>query len=84
MHVIGMRVGVGHGIQRANFSIQELIAQIRRGIDKHARRALFANALDQHRTTATCVFGIGGIAIAPMSAKARHTTRRAATKDRKA
>ena len=29
MHVIGMRVGVGHGIQRANFSIQKLIAQIR-------------------------------------------------------
>jgi hypothetical protein len=70
-----MIVGDQHRVQLADTGGQELLAHVRRGIDQHTRFALGPAPCHQNGTAQPPVFGIGGIAGAPIGAalaQARH------------
>ena len=68
MHVIGMGMRVNERIDAAYFRIQELLSEIRRGIDQNGRAVL----LDQDRSPAASVARIIGVAGAPIATNSRH------------
>ena len=80
--LVGMLVGQEHRVEVIDFGVDQLLAQIRRGVDHDARDALARRALDQQRAAAAAVFGIVGIAAAPAERRARHAGGRAAAEDR--
>jgi hypothetical protein len=74
-------MGIEHAVERSDTADQQLLAQVRRGIDQHARRAGVGFALDQQRASEPAVARFLGIAGSPIVADARHATRGAAPKD---
>src|ERR1700730_2165144 len=65
-----------------DIGVDQLLAQVGRGVDHDPRRALLRGALDQQRTASAAVLRIVGIAFAPAQRRARHARRRAAAEDR--
>src|SRR5690242_8519651 len=78
--VVGMLVRVEDAIEPIDIRVQELLAQVRRGVDQHPG-ALALAALDQERTAAPAVLRILGITGAPAERRPRHAARRAAAQD---
>ena len=81
VHVIGMGMGVDHRIERADARIHQLRPHVGRGVDQDAGRALLRLALHQQRAATAGVPGVGGVAVAPVPAKPRHTAGGAAAED---
>src|SRR6266850_1594982 len=77
MEMVGVRVGHQHGVEPSDISIEELLAEVRGGIDQDYRRT----DLDQHRHPAATITPIFGIATAPIRPDRRHAGRRAAAED---
>ena len=71
--VVGVFVGVEHGVDAIDPCIEQLFAEINAGVDQDSRR--FFNALrpafNKKRAAAAAVAGVGRIAIAPVIADAR-------------
>src|SRR5262249_36768414 len=63
--MVGMFVRVEHGISPIDLGVEQLFAQVRRGIDQHAGDAIAVAALDQKRRPPAAVLRIVGIAYAP-------------------
>ena len=84
MHVVGMRMGIDHRIQCADTGIQKLVAHVGRGVDQDPRYTLAALAFHQHRTAATAVLGVHGVAVAPVAPQPWHPARRPASQNGKA
>jgi hypothetical protein len=70
--MVGMRVGEEYSVEPIDFGVEKLLAQIGRGIDQCSRNTGPATALDQKRSPAAAVLGIGRIAIAPTESGTRH------------
>ncbi|MPL94872.1 hypothetical protein SDC9_41031 [bioreactor metagenome] len=81
VHVIGMAVGVDHGVKLAHARAQQLRAHVGRGVDQHPGDARGRHPLDQHRAARAAVLRIVGVALAPDPADARHAAGGAAAED---
>ena len=81
VHVIGMGMGIDHALQLAHIRIQQLRAQVGRGVDQHTGHAMRCFALDQQRAAPPTVARLVRVAIAPVAAKAGHAARRSAAQD---
>jgi hypothetical protein len=81
VRVVGVLVGKQDGIEASHVGVEELFAQIRRGVDQHGGRPALTRALDEDGTAPAAVFRIVGIAGAPAGADAGHAARRAASQD---
>ena len=79
--LVGMLVGQKHRVDVIDFCIDQLLAQVGRGVDHDPRRALPVGLFDHQRAAAAAVFGIVGIAGAPAERGARDAGRRAAAED---
>ncbi len=73
--VVGMVVRVPDGIERRDIGGEQLVAEIRRGVDQDAGDALVRFLLHQHRAAPAAVLRIGGITRTPVIADARHAAR---------
>mmetsp|Transcript_6994 Transcript_6994/g.11294 ORF Transcript_6994/g.11294 Transcript_6994/m.11294 type:complete len:278 (+) Transcript_6994:98-931(+) len=82
VNMVGVGMGIDHPVKPSDALIQQLVAQVRRGVDQDARFAARTCALHQKGTALPPVLGIARIAIPPMSAQSRHPTRGAAAQDR--
>ncbi len=78
MQVVGMGMGEQHGVERGDAGIEQLLAQIGRGVDEEPRPAL----LHHHRAAPPAVARVPQIAGAPLAADARHAPGRAAAQHR--
>src|SRR5579863_7147016 len=78
MGVIGVAVREEHRIDAPRAGLEQLLAQIRRGIDEQDRAAI----LHQDRNPAAAVLGVRRIARAPIAADPRHAPGRAAAQHR--
>src|SRR5581483_2962531 len=81
MGLVGMLMRQKRRIEMIDAGIDQLLAQIGRGVNDNARDPLMGRALDQQRTTAAAVLRIGGIAFAPAERRPRHACRRAAAEN---
>ena len=81
MGLVGMLVGEKHRVDMIDLGIDQLLAQIGRGVDHDPRRALRRRPFDQQRTAAAAVFRIVGIACAPAERGPRHAGRRSAAEN---
>ena len=77
MGVVGVLVRVQHAVEPIDLGIDELLAQIGRGVDQHAGAPVRAGPLDQERAAPPPVFRIVGIAEAPAERRARNPSGRA-------
>jgi len=73
--VVGVLVGVEHGIEVIDVGCQELLAQVRRSVDQHAGDSSGAAPFDQKRSAPAPVLRITRIAGAPAQGRARHAAR---------
>ena len=81
MGLIGMLVGEKHRVDVIDIGVDQLLAQIRRGIDHDPRGAAFRRPLDQQGAAAAAVFRIARIAGAPAQRRPRHAGRRSAAEN---
>src|SRR5579872_2607808 len=81
MGMVGMFVAVEDAVQPIDFGIEQLVAQIGRGVDKNARDAPVAAPLDQQRRAPATVLRIVRIAGAPAKRRSRHAGGRAAAQN---
>src|SRR5262245_9761474 len=63
--MVGMFVGEEHGVEPIDAGVEQLLAQVRRGIDQHAGDAVAGAALHQERRAPAAILWIVGIAHAP-------------------
>src|SRR4051812_49934938 len=70
--VVGMLMGIEHGVDPIDVSVEQLLAEIRRRVDQDASDASAGAALDQKRGAAPAVLRIVWIAVAPAECRARH------------
>ena len=75
--MIGVVVGVDDGVELADAGGEELLAQVRRGVDEDTA----AVVLDQDGGAQAPVSRVVGIAGAPVVADERHAARAAAAED---
>ena len=80
--LVGVLMGQEHRIDVIDIGVDQLLAQIGRGVDHDPRGAVRARALDQQRAAAAAVFRIVGIAGAPAERRARHAGGGTAAEDR--
>ena len=69
------------GVEPPHIRVEELLAQVRRGVNQHGRLAAVRDALDQDGAAPPAIPRVGGIAGAPAGADAGHAARRAAAED---
>ena len=81
MGVVGMRMREDDGVEPAHLGVEELLAQIRRGVDENGHRSLALARLEEQGAASAPVLRILRIAIAPIPANARHASRRAAAEN---
>ena len=81
MGVVGMLVGVENAVEPIDLGVEQLLAQIRRGVDQDPRDAAGIATLDQERRAAAAVFRIVGIAGAPAQRRPRHAAGRSAAEN---
>ena len=79
--VVGVLVRVEHRVDPIDVGVEQLLAQIRRGVDQHPGDAGAVAALDQQRGAAAAVLGILRVAVAPAEPGARNAAGRAAAED---
>src|SRR5262249_10861102 len=84
MRVVGVCMGVEDGIDMLDAGGEQLLAQVGGGVDQPGRSPILAEPFDQQRASPPPVLWVGGIAVAPDIADARHAPGRAAAQDRKA
>ncbi len=82
VRVVGVVMRIEDAVERFAAHAQELLAQIRRGVDQHRGVPLLAETLDQRAAAAAAVLRVGRIAGAPHGADARHAAGRPAPEDR--
>src|SRR4051794_35816797 len=82
--MVGVLVGVEHGVDPIDLGVEKLLAQVGRCVDQHARDAGVAAALHQERCAAAAVLRVVGIGVAPAERRAWHAARGAAAEDREA
>jgi hypothetical protein len=70
--MIGVGMGEDDPVELADTCHEQLNAKIRRGVDENACRRFGISALNQDRTAATVVLGVGWIAKTPVIADPRH------------
>src|SRR6185312_5092885 len=70
--LVGMLMGKEHCVDVVDTGVDQLLAQIGRGVDYDPRRAMGARALGHDRAAAAAVLWIGRIAGAPAERRARH------------
>ena len=70
--VVRVLMGIEHRVDPIDVSVEQLLAQIRRGIDQDAGHARAGAPLDQERGAATAVLGIIWIAVTPTERWTRH------------
>src|SRR5690348_7747909 len=75
--MVAMRMGDDHAFEAIDARIEELPAEVRAAIDKHA----FARAFDQDRCPEARVARFVGVALPPFVPDLRHAGRCAATED---
>src|ERR1043166_9106326 len=80
--MVGVLVGIEHGVEPFDVGVEQLLAQIRRRVDQHTGAPARIAALDQQRAAPATVLGIVGIGIAPAEPDARHAGRRSTAEDR--
>jgi len=71
VRMVGMFVGVEHAIEPIDIGVDELLAQIRPGIDQDARERRLDPCARQQRTAAAAVLRIVRVARAPAGAGTR-------------
>ena len=81
MGLVGVLMGQEHRIDVIDVGVDQLLAQIGRGVDHDPCGAVRARTLDQQRAAAAAVFWIVGIAGAPAESRARHAGGGAAAQD---
>src|SRR4051794_13237628 len=81
MGLVGMLMGQEYRIDVIDIGVDQLLAQVRRGVDYDPRGAVRARALDHQRATAAAVLWIVGIAGAPAEGRTRYAGRGAAAED---
>jgi hypothetical protein len=79
--MIGVGMGVDHPVEPPDARIEQLLAQVGRGVDQDGCLPALVEALHQHGTAAAGVARLVRVAIAPMAAEARHTAGGAAAED---
>src|SRR5215813_2972810 len=83
MDVVGMLVGIEHTVERIDVGVEELFAQVRRGIDQHAGLgAVRSRAIDQNRATSAPVLGVAGVTSPPPRSGPRNASGKAAAQNR--
>src|SRR5437899_2306412 len=63
--VVGVLMGIKHGVDPIDVGVKQLLAQIRRRVDQDAGYGRAGTTLDQQRSAASTVPGIVWIAVAP-------------------
>ena len=81
MGVVGMLVGEQHGVEPVHVGVEQLLAQVGRGVDQDAGHAVAVPLLHQQRAAAAAVLRILRIAGAPAERRPRHAGGRAAAQD---
>ena len=80
--MVGVLVGDEHAVEPGHLGLKQLLAQVRRTVDQHARVvALGVAALDQQAAAPPAVLRIVGVAVAPAERHARHAHGRPAAED---
>src|SRR5579871_2420107 len=77
-----MLVGEENRVEVIDLGIDQLLAQVGRGIDQNPRRTAVGCLFDQERAAAPAVFRVVWIAGAPAERRPRHAGRRSAAEDR--
>jgi hypothetical protein len=77
-----MFMGEEHPVEPIDLGLEELLAQVRRGIDQHAGDAGSLPPFHQERRPPPTVLGIAGITRPPAERRTRDATRGAAAEDR--
>ena len=80
--LVGVLMGQVHRVDVIDLGVDQLLAQVGRGVDHDPRGAVRARALDQQRAAAAAVLRIVGIAGAPAERRARYAGGGAAAEDR--
>ncbi len=81
MGLVGVLMGEKHRIDMIDIGVEQLLAQIGRGIDHHPRHAAFALQLGHQRAAPAPVLWVGRVAGAPAECRTRHPRRRTAAQD---
>ena len=63
--LVGMLVGEEHRVDMIDLGVDQLLAQVGRGVDQDTRDSAFPRALDEQRAAAAAVFRIFGVARTP-------------------
>ena len=75
-------MGVEHAVDPIDAGVEQLLAQVRRGVDQDAgAAAVGGRALDQDGAAPAPVLRIGGVAMAPAEPGTRHAAGKAAAED---
>src|ERR1700760_4866909 len=81
MGLVGMLMGEKNRVDMIDTGIDQLLAQIRRGVDDDPGRPGFAGSLHQKRAAASSAFWIVRIAGAPAECRSRAAGRRSAAEN---
>ena len=79
--MVGMVMGEEHAVEPPDAHVEQLLAEVRRGVDKHIGRPLFTFPLHEHRAAPPPVLRVCRIARAPDIADTGHAAGRAAAED---
>jgi hypothetical protein len=81
MGLVGMLMGQEHRIDVIDIGVDQLLAQVGRGVDHDARRAVGAGPLDHQRAAAPAVLGVARIARTPAESRPGNAGGRAAAEN---
>ncbi len=82
MGVVGVLMGVEHAVDPIDAGVEQLLAQVRRGVDQDAGAAAVGGfALDQDGAAPAPVLRVGGVAMAPAEPRTRNAAGKAAAED---
>src|SRR5690606_18510662 len=70
-----------HAVEMGDLGVEQLFAQVRRGVDEHARCRFAAEAFDEQRAAAPAVLRVRGVTRAPARSEPRYPRRGAASED---
>ena len=82
MGLVGVLMGQKHRVDMVDIGVDQLLAQVGRGVDHDPRHPVLGASLGQQRAAAAAVLGIVGIALAPAERRARNAGGGAAAEDR--
>ena len=81
MGLVGMLMGQEHRVDVIDIGVDQLLAQVGRGVDHDPRHAAIPGSLDQQRAAAAAVLRIAGIARAPAERRTGNAGRRSAAEN---